>query len=178
MNDLSFIKDPDLRKTLEDSIEYIYTLIEQAKREEKQLYKEETYRVIILYVVSAIEAVLLYLYKTRGEKITYTEYKNVHNLPTSYIYKEKPEGQLVIAVAEQVEKKEYQIGLHDLVKFFKQKNILKDVTANEILEINDVRNTFHFSKFRTKACDLPQVEAALKLLVYTLERAPYALKTS
>ncbi len=177
MNDLSFIQDAPLKKTLEDSIEYIYTLVEQAKREGNPLFQEETYRVIILYVVSAIEAVLLYLYKTRGEKDMYIEYRYVHNLPTSYGYKEKPDLQMVVAVTEQVEKQEFQLGMNDLVKFFKKKNILKEETAKDILEINDVRNTFYFSKTRTKKCDLQRVEAALQLLLYTLERAPKALKT-
>jgi len=81
MRELDFIKDKDLRKTLEDSIEYIYTLFEQSKNDkQKELYKEETYRVIVLYVVSAIEAVLLYFYKERVEKIEYLEYKFVQTL--------------------------------------------------------------------------------------------------
>ena len=54
MSDLDFIKDKELRSTLENSIEYIYALFEESKNgEQKQLYKEETYRVIILYVISA-----------------------------------------------------------------------------------------------------------------------------
>lgn len=70
MRDLDFIKDKELRKTLEDSIEYIYALFEQSKdSKQKKSYQEETYRVIILYVVSAIEAILLYFYKARGRKL-------------------------------------------------------------------------------------------------------------
>ena len=43
MSDLDFIKDKELRSTLENSIEYIYALFEESKnREQKQLYKEET----------------------------------------------------------------------------------------------------------------------------------------
>ncbi len=84
MAGLDFIKDTALRKTLEDSIEYIYALFEQSKiAGQKKLYQEETHRVIILYVVSAIEAVLLYFYKVRGEKIEYTEYKFVQTLMRS-----------------------------------------------------------------------------------------------
>ena len=72
MNDIDFIKDEELKKRLEDSIEYIFALFEQSKGAgQKEIYLEETYRVIILYVVSVIEAVLLYFYKERGEKIEY-----------------------------------------------------------------------------------------------------------
>lgn len=177
MNDLDFIKDKELRKTLEDSIEYIYALFEQSKdSEQKELYREETYRVIILYVVSAIEAVLLYFYKMRGEKIEYLEYKFVQTLPPGYEHREKINLPVVVAVQEKLEKQEYQIGLHDLVIFFRAKKLIKENTASDILELNDVRNTFHFSKPRAKNCDLKRVEFALQLLVYTLEHAPGAMQ--
>jgi len=178
MNDLDFIKDSELRKTLEDSIEYIYALFEQSKDDEqKELYREETYRVIILYVVSAIEAVLLYFYKVRGEKIEYLEYKFVQILPAEYAHRKKAGLPVVIAVQEKLEKQEYQIGLHDLVTFFRTKKLITEKTTTDILELNDVRNTFHFSKPRAKNCDLKRVETALQLLVYTLERAPGVLQT-
>ena len=72
MYDLEFIKDKKLRKTLENSIEYILALLRQLdEKKRKQLYKEETYRVIILYITAAIEAIFLYLYKERKEKISH-----------------------------------------------------------------------------------------------------------
>lgn len=177
MKDLDFIKDDELRKRIEDSIEYIYALFEQSKgNKQKEFYQEETYRVIILYVVSAIEAILLYFYKTRGEKIEYIEYKFVQTLPSKYRYNGKTGLPVVIAVQEKLEKQEHQIGLHDLVIFFKTKKLIQEKTVDDILKLNDVRNTFHFSKPRTKNCDIKQVEAALQLLVYTLERAPRVLQ--
>ena len=177
MADLDFIKDKELRTRLENSIEYIYALYEQSKSvDQKPLYKEETYRVIILYVISAIEAVVLYFYKERGEKIEYSEYKFIESLPKNYSHDEKKGSPVVVAVQEKVEKKEHQIGLHDLITFFRGKNLIQEKTANDILELNDVRNTFHFSKPRIKDCDLGRVESALKLLVRTIEKAPLALK--
>lgn len=177
MSNLDFIKDEELRKTLENSIEYTYTLFEQSKSsEQKELYREETYRVIILYVVSAIEAVLLYFYKTRGEKIDYLEYKFVQTLPAEYGHRGKTGLPVVVAVQEKLEKPEYQIGLHDLVNFFKSKKLVQEKTASDILELNDVRNTFHFSKPRAKNCDLERVKIAIQLLVHTLERAPSVLQ--
>ncbi len=173
MSNLDFIKDKDLRKTLEDSIEYIYALFEQSKNDgQKELYREETYRVIILYIISAIEAVLLYFYKIRGEKIEYLEYKFVQTLPPKYEHREKIGLPVIIAVQEKLEKQEQQIGLHDLVIFFKTKKLIKEKTSNDILELNDLRNTFHFNKPRAKNCDSQRVEVALQLLVYILERAP------
>jgi len=177
MGDLDFIKDKELRKTLEDSIEYIYTLFKQSKDDEqKKLYQDETYRVIILYVVSAIEAVLLYFYKVRGEKIEYLEYKLVHTLPSQYGHSDKVGLPVVIAVQEKVEKREHQLGIHELVTFFKGKNLMQEKTAKDILDMNDVRNTFHFNKPRAQICDLKRVEKALQLLVHTIENAPKALE--
>lgn len=175
MTDLDFIKDDDLRETLDNAIKYIYVLYEQSKKNDSEdLYLEETYRIVILYVVSAIEAILLYFYKERGEKITYIEYKCVHTIP-EYESNLKPDFPVVIAVQEMVKKKEHQIGLHDLVLFFKSKKLMHDKTAVRILAVNDVRNTFHFNKPRAKKCDLSQVEDALNLLLYVLEHAPKAL---
>ncbi|MBU3979355.1 hypothetical protein KKE68_06700 [Patescibacteria group bacterium] len=177
MNDLDFVKDDELRKTIEDSIEYIYALYEQSKDSgQKELFREETCRVIVLYIVSAIEAILLYFYKERREKIKSTEYKFIETLPSDFEHSGKPGLPVVVAVQEKVEKAEHQIGLHDLVMFFKNKNLIQEKTVEDILELNDVRNTFHFSKSRVKKCDSNRVEAALQLLLYTLERAPGALR--
>lgn len=177
MKKLDFVKDEYLRKTLENSIDFIYEFYEQSKGDgQKKVYQEETYRIIILYVVSAIEAVLLYFYKVRGEKIEYCEYKFVQPLSSEYMHGEKAGSPVVVAVQEKIEKQEHQIGLHDLVTFFKAKKLILEKTADEILELNDVRNTFHFNKPRAKNCDLKRVEAALQLLVHTIERAPKSLQ--
>ena len=129
-----------------------------------------------MYVVSAIEAVLLYFYKVREEKITYPEYKDVQILPKQYFYKDKEGSPVIVAVQETVEKKEYQIGLRDLATFFKEKKLIQEKTVGEILELNALRNTFHFNKPRTDfTCDLSRVESALQLLVRTIQKAPKAL---
>lgn len=177
MKELDFIKNDDLRRTLENSIDFIYNFYEQSKGEgQTELYKEEAHRIIILYVASVIEAVLLYFYKVRGEKIEYPEYKFVQTLPPEFGHSKKIGFSLAIAVQEKIEKQESQIGLRDLVAFFKTKKLIQEKTANEILELNELRNTFHFSKPRAKSCDLERVEVALELLVHTIENAPKALE--
>jgi len=177
MAGFDFIDDIDLKKKLDDSIEYIYALYEKSKNDgESQLYKEETYRVIILYIISAIEAILLFFYKKRGDKINYIEYKHDYHLPKEYSYRKKPGLPVVIAIQEKLEKKDHQIGLYDLVTFFYSLKLIHQNTVDEILELNDVRNTFHFSKPRTKKCDISRVESALNLLIRTIENAPKALR--
>lgn len=177
MKDIDFIKDKELRKKVEDSIEYSYVLHERSNDDkQKELYREETRRVIILYIISAIEAILLYFYKERGEKIEYLEYRFVQILPQEYRHSGKTGFPVAVAVQEKLEKKEHQIGLHDLVLFFKDKKLIQEKTATDILELNDVRNTFHFSKLREKPCDVKRVESAFSLLVHTIEKAPKVLR--
>src|SRR3989344_8446625 len=107
MVDLDFIKDAGLRKTLEDSIDYVYALFEQSKADgQKKLYQEETYRVIILYVVQAIEAVMFYFYKVREEKIEFVEYKFVQTLPAQYGHGDKAGLPVVVAVQERMAKQD------------------------------------------------------------------------
>lgn len=177
MSNFHFIKDRDLRKILEDSVEYIYLLFEKSTDDgETDLFREETHRVIILYVISTIEAILLYFYKTRGEKMTKSEYRFLQTLPSEFGYKGRKNAPVVVAVQENIELKEQEITMHKLVTFFKDKKLIFEKTADDILELNDLRNTFHFSKLRSKKCDLEQAEKALGLLVRTIEKAPKALE--
>lgn len=178
MDALAFIENEKLRKTLEESMWFISALGVDLKSDNRNaLYREETCRVIILYVVSSIEAVLLYLYKRRGEKMVKSEYRHVHQLPNAYAYGRKTGARVVVAMQETIERKDYEIGLHDLVTFFKGR-ILLEKTAEKILSLNDVRNTFHLSKSREKRCDDAWVESALAVLVHVLENAPHAITTS
>jgi CRISPR/Cas system CMR-associated protein Cmr1 (group 7 of RAMP superfamily) len=178
MHNLDFIADEKLRQTLDKAIKYVYALFERSELEaESELYEEEAYRVIVLYVVSTIEAILLYIYRARGEKITYSEYRYVHMISPEYRHAKRQESPVVIAVQEQVEKTDYQIGLHELVTFFREKNLVSRDLARNVCDLNSVRNTFHFSKPRASlVCDRTRVESAFKLLVNILEQAPRALE--
>ncbi len=182
MEALGFITDPVLRKTVQDSIEYTYLLFEEVKtKTDNRLYQEETCRVTILYIVSIIEAILLFLYKKGGYTIPHIEYKYVQALSEDYQHKGAVGDRIIIAVQKSGHKEEYQIGLKSLVDVLCAKNLISKQIASEIFAMNDLRNTFHLSKSREKnSCDIDQVERALKLLVYVIERSPKGLpgKTS
>ena len=179
MEVLAFVNDKELKVTLENSIEYIYALYEQSKTlGNSKLYREETHRVIILYVVAIIEAVLFYFYKERKEEIKQLEYKYIQELPKNYVNKDRVDSFVVIATREEVSKKDHQIGMKDLVTLFKNKKLIIKDTADKILELNELRNTFHLSKLRTKTCEIEDVEKAFKLLLYVLNRAPKVLKVN
>lgn len=179
MSLLEFIKDKELRETLKNSIDYVLTLVVKSKnKREKRLFREETYRVIILYVISTIEAVFLYFYKERGEKIEKIDYKHIEFLPKEYVFREKNELPVVIAVQEKTEKKDHQINLRELASHFRSKKLIEEKIYENIIELNDIRNSFHFCKPRTKRCDIAMVESALELLSYAIKKAPIVLKTA
>jgi len=176
--DLDFITDTDLRKKIENSIEYVFVLFEKSKNEkEKDLFREETHRVIILYIISIIEAVLLYVYKKRNEELTKLEYKFVTTIPNEYKNEKEKDFPVVIAVQKKIKKQDHEIGLFELVNFFKDKKLMMEKTVEKILEINDIRNTFHFNKSRSSViCDIKHVESAFSLLVYVIEKVPKVFK--
>lgn len=177
MHNFDFITDKVLRKTIEDAIEYIQILFEESKKKsQNNLYQEETYRVIILYTVSIVEAVLLYVYKVRGGEIALLEYKHVNTLPKSYKYQGEEKSPVVIAIQKSIKRYDHQIGLFDLANFFESKKLMVKDTSSSILKLNNIRNTFHFSKSREAIkCDSAQVESAFKLLLHIIQKAPKVL---
>ena len=174
--ELDFIQDNELRKTIEDAIQYIYIIFDQAKDSKSELYKEETHRVIILYVISVIEAILLYVLKSRNEQITYTEYKYPTPLPEEFSHSKIPKNPVIVAVQKEQIKTNSQIGLVELVNFMKDGGLMKEQFAREILNANDIRNTFHFTKSRSQIkCEVGVVEKSLEILVKIIKNAPKAI---
>lgn len=174
--DLDFISDAGLRKTIKEAIEYIVALLGSTVTSEvSDLYIEETHRVIILYVASIIEAIFLHCFKEKKQVLHYLDYKFISALPSEYNYAGQP-GSVVVAVQKELPRSDHQLGLHELVNFFKDKKLIKSETAADILEINDIRNTVHFTKPRTKSCDIDRVEFAFNTLVHIIKHSPKLLK--
>ena len=66
--------------------------------------------------------------------------------------------------------------MSDLVAFFKEKKFMKPETAENLLRINNLRNTFHLNKPRAGViCDIAQVESALQMLVHVIQNAPKSI---
>jgi hypothetical protein len=173
--DLAFITDAALRQRVEDAIEYIYTLYEESKGSDKNdLYRTETYRVIILYTISIIEAVLFYLYERKGMTIKKLEYKEKQSLPTKYLHSDT-KGRVIIAVEKSSEKSESEISLKELIQFFVTNKVLKKETAEKLHEIMRTRNSVHLRQKGHGSCSVEQVEESLDFLVYVLTHAPKSL---
>ena len=176
-NDFIFLKNKELEKTIEDSIQYIQIILKKAEEKESALYKEETYRVSVLYVVSIIEAILQRVIELRKEKIISIDYKYISPVDRKFKHTDLPNDSVVIAVQKKVNKENKRVGFAELVEFMKNKGLMKKDILDEILDINDVRNTFHFTKPRNKiTCEIQIVEKAFDLLVRVIKGAPKIIK--
>jgi len=173
---LTFIKNKALKKTIEDSIEYMNIIFANAKENSTTVYKEETYRVIILYVVAVIEAVLLYVLKERGEEIISITYKDPRIISEKLKHEDFPKGKLIAAIQCKEKKKAQQIGVQDLIKFMQKKKLMASDTAEGVLDINNIRNTFHLNKDRVDIqLEVKKVEKAFSLLHKIIKGAPKAI---
>lgn len=81
------------------------------------MFKEETYRVVILYLMSCVEASLLYFYGNK-KKIKRSEYKFITRLPSDFANKHRPNDKIIIASETETEIPDYQLGLHELTNHF------------------------------------------------------------
>jgi hypothetical protein len=171
--ELSFIKDKDevLGKRIESSIEYIYSLYEDSKQAHRSdLYRTETYRVILLYVVSIIEAVLFYIYDASKLSLTKIEYKSIHKLPKTFI-DTSTKGQLLLAVETKRGKTESEINLRELVQFLVLEKVLKKETAERLFKVMEIRNSIHLRQTKQKPHTIEDVSFSLDLLAYVIINA-------
>jgi hypothetical protein len=170
------IKDAFLAEKIRNSTDYIYFLHDLSNEEKhNDILKEETYRVIILYVVSCIEALLIYLYKNREEKIEVLEYKNIYKLQDIFQNDDNKYSVTVLALQTKSEKDENHVGLQEVVKHFEKIKVIKKETSEQILTLNNIRNTHHLFKNRSKKCEISDVDSSFVLFNYILEKVNLAL---
>ena len=64
----------------------------------------------------------------------------------------------------------------NLVDFMKNSGLMEDKFAEEVLNANDIRNTFHLTKSRSQIkCEIETVEKSFELLIRTIGKAPRAI---
>lgn len=174
--ELSYITDTVLRRRIEDSIEYIYALHTQSKQIEiSDIYRSETYRVIIVYVVAIIEALLFYIYQQRNQKITKIEYKEKIFLNGAYCHS-LVAGNVIVAVQKIIEKTESEIGLKELVEFLGKEKVLKEETLTQLLAMLPFRNSVHLRQKNTPPCTIKNVETTFDFLLYIITHTEKYLK--
>lgn len=170
-----FINDTTLRSRIESAVTYSVALYELAKQSEQDSFKAETYRVIILYCASIIEAILFSIYHKQSIKIARDTYVDQQQLSTRYTHASKT-GRVVIALLQQKEKPEYSISIPELADFLHNQKVLTKTTVLRIKSINETRNSVHLRKQMARACTVVDVEEAFSLLNLVLEHAPRFIK--
>lgn len=146
-SDLTFITTLSLRSKLVGAIKTIsdlYTISEGP--DTKPLLSIEIRRVIVLYVASIIEAILLFLYKKTNINQSKIEYTDICVLPNSFqLEKDK---RFVVAKQIETARSDRELMLDVLLKVFIDKKAISTELETKIKHAKDVRNTFHLSKLR------------------------------
>ncbi len=173
--EFGFIKNKALRNRIEESVEYVLILVEEAREVKNKKHQTEKYRTVVLYSTSVIEALLFDIYHRIGEKIKKVVYKDPSELNTNYKH-ETQGGRVVVAVRTTLDKAEIEIGFVELLSFLKIKKILKAETVERIRVLNSMRNTIHLRKKGDAQCSITDVEEALSLLELTIKNTPRFIK--
>jgi hypothetical protein len=147
-NAFLFITNDSLRAKIISSIFTIsgLYLVEEKQRNSPELAKEIR-RVIILYSAFIIEAILLFMFKKKSEKLEKIDYKDVYELPSNF--QTASSYTLVVAKQVKIPKHERELMLDVLLKYYVEKGIISRNLESKIKKVKDIRNTFHLSKPRS-----------------------------
>lgn len=173
--DTAFIKNKAAKARIDDSITYIFALYKDARNNQSKSFQTETCRVIILYTISIIEALLHEAYAIVPEKITKEIYKDPRIIDGGYTHRANKDCSVVLNVRCTVEKPEREIQFNELLQFLKQK-VLHPKTVQRLEKVNSLRNTFHLRKLGKSGCTTKDVEEALSLLDLMLNEIPKLLQ--
>lgn len=142
-NTLDFITSKALRKNMVESIEFAAWLWIFAQEIENK-YKDEMFRTIILYNISIVEALLLFRAKRIKIKFFKYDYKESAELPKTF----HPAGrQVFVTFRDKTTRNESQVWFYELIK--EQKDFLDTTLHKQVVDLQDIRNTFHLSRPRS-----------------------------
>jgi hypothetical protein len=137
-----FITPKSLRNNITESIEFAGWLWILAQKVEPK-YQDEMVRTIVLYNIGVIEALLLF--RAKRQKIKFFEdlYPHATCLPEPF---QKTDYELIISYRHKKEKNESRIWLNELIK---EQKLFLDSLHDEIVNLQNIRNSFHLSKPRS-----------------------------
>ena len=173
--DTDFITDRTLQKRVDESITYIFALYFDAQDNQSKEFETETCRVIILYTISIIEALLHQVYEVIPQNITKESLRDTRELGGGYQHAANKHCEVIVATRCIINKEPREIQFNELVSFLQHKALKKDTVAR-IKKINSLRNTFHLRKHGSSACKISDVDEALTLLELILKEIPRFLK--
>ena len=138
-----FVTPKTFRTNIIESVGFVAYLWVLAQQIEEK-YRDEMARTVILYNISIVEALLLFWAKKHKIKFLEDKYTEKYVLPKNL--QGIPDKELLVAHCCKIEKPDARIWLHDLVSEGKQ--LLGSDLHSEIIDLQDIRNTFHLSKTR------------------------------
>lgn len=137
-----FISNQKVKSNIINSIDFSSTLwLLSEKIPEKN--REESYRTIILYTASIIEALLLYYFSEK--KLSFEEEKFTHVARLGSQFQNNL-GEVVVAIRKSEERKDPDF--FNCINYL-EKTLGKNLSKS-IHKIRDTRNTFHLLKTRKK----------------------------
>lgn len=158
-----FISDQNVRSNIIDSIDFSSAL-QLISEKIPQENREESYRTIILYAASIIEALLLYYLSEKNLFLSEDKFIHISILPNQF---QNDLGEIVVAIRKTVKRNDADFSK---VIDFLEKMLGKNLAKN-IHKIRETRNTFHLLKTRTKIQekDVEHANATLLKLVKKIQ---------
>lgn len=166
----SFVTPKTFRTNIVESVEFVAWLWVLAQEIEDK-YQNEMVRIIVLYNMSIVEALLLFWAKRRKKKFFEDKYTDKYTLPTEL--QGVAGKELLIAHFSRVEKNDTRVWFHDLIAEGKQ--LLGKDLHGRVTDLQDIRNTFHLSKTR-RALSLKKAESSFDVVLEVVNKIKKDLK--
>lgn len=166
----SFVTPKAFRTNIVESVEFVAWLWVLAHEIEDK-YQDEMVRTVILYNMSIAEALLLFLAKKKKKKFFEDKYTDKYTLPTAL--QGAPDKELLVAHFSKVEKSDTRVWFHDLIAESKQ--LLGKDLHDRVIDLQDIRNTFHLSKTR-RALSLKKAEGSFDVVLEVVNKIKKDLK--
>ncbi len=162
-NTFDFITPKVLRHNIAESVRFAVWLWTMAEKVEPE-YQDEMVRTIVLYNIGIIEALLLF--RAKKEKLIFYDEKYPHATLLAKVFQHTDQD-LIISYRTKKARDQSRIWLHELIK--EQKDFLGVSLHEQIVDLQDIRNTFHLAKPRT-ILSLKKAEKSFDLVLKLAEK--------
>ena len=166
----SFVTPKAFRTNIAESVKFVVWLWVLAQKIEQE-YRDESVRTVILYNMSIVEALLLFWTKKKKKKFFEDKYTDKYTLPSAL--QGTIDKELLVAHFSKVEKSDTRVWFHDLIAECKQ--LLGKDLHDRVIDLQDIRNTFHLSKTR-RALSLKKAEGSFDVVLEVVNKIKKDLK--
>lgn len=169
-----FVLDKKLRADIEDVLNFSSYLVIAASRVSDRRYKEEFYRVIVLYVASIVEALCMYLIAHKKIPLEKLEYKSPQVVRIMGVQVEG--GELVVAKRCPAALNTREIPFVEAIRLLKGKRIISSSLQKSLNSLRSKRNSQHLYGRRDDGITRKDVGFAFDALAKLQEQAAHELR--